>query len=1005
MSTPSVNRGINIFIESGDAQKAVDKLQAKFNDLKKQISEATDPKIIKGLNAELNKITEPLDRAQKKLSGQLNPSLKELGATVRNLSNELKNLSSSDAGYEKKVLQLRQANLAYKEQQALVAGLNKEHSALVGKVGEGVKEFTAPLIALTAVTGIVEGINSFLEHSKEEFEQAEREAARFQNTLEAAGRSDALDRLNYKIEEFANQFKFLDNDEIKGIFSQLITYGKLTENQITQLIPVIVDLYAKQKLAGDSAASLAGSTELIIKALEGNAKGLKTYGINIKDAGDLTERFGVIMNQLEPKLKDAGKTFGETLPGQVQTSKQAIKDLEEQVGALSGPVVDKFKLVWNSALSGFLTYMYKLKDSFVEFYQLAFDKQAYLDAQTKKTQDLIEKNSSNNANSVVSEAAKTASQTQQRLLAAGKTLKEANETALDGTRKLLKSYNSIYNSALDEFNALNAKGQLMTTNAGFKARENLREVSKILNGLNEQITNFNKTLGTSTADKPNDKPKAKDFSVDDEEAKLLDRIKKALVENSDVFTKKITEINLQLDDLLRGAKKKLDAYLKDENTTLAQRNAAQKEFNKLSVDIDAQRWAEIQKQLEEADKQSDKAIQNRNERQLALQRQLDNARLEAFAKQQQAIAELVAKRAKEELGQYNAQDELNVLKSRGKARLAATIKQLKDQEEIELGAEDAVGAKRALIQAKYDKQIQDARTEYFKNIISTVSDYIEIGITALNKFYSISNAKAQAEIDADTKINDRKKKSYQAQLDAKLITQGEYQKKVDALDKKVADKERELRIKQFRQNQITSIAQASINVAEAVTKAFTAGPISGQILAGITAALGAVEIALIANQKPPTYAKGGLLNGPLHSDGGMPIVNPRTGRKVAEVEGGEPILSRNTYANNRGLVDALLYTSMHRNGASIQPAWKSADIPQLNFPALQRSMTRFALGGIIPGSNQQQNGQPDPVQLAMLEAISNLNDQLARGIKAPISLYDLNRQQARLNRIISDASA
>jgi hypothetical protein len=68
------------------------------------------------------------------------------------------------------------------------------------------------------------------------------------------------------------------------------------------------------------------------------------------------------------------------------------------------------------------------------------------------------------------------------------------------------------------------------------------------------------------------------------------------------------------------------------------------------------------------------------------------------------------------------------------------------------------------------------------------------------------------------------------------------------------------------------------------------------------------------------FAKGGKLNGPsLSANGGMPVINPVTGRTEAEVEGGEYILSKNTVRNNRPLADALLYSSMYGNGASIQP--------------------------------------------------------------------------------------
>ncbi len=59
---------------------------------------------------------------------------------------------------------------------------------------------------------------------------------------------------------------------------------------------------------------------------------------------------------------------------------------------------------------------------------------------------------------------------------------------------------------------------------------------------------------------------------------------------------------------------------------------------------------------------------------------------------------------------------------------------------------------------------------------------------------------------------------------------------------------------------------AVVNTAEAVTEALTAGPFIGPILAGIVAAMGAIQIALIAAQPLP-LAQGGILKKPVYSQG------------------------------------------------------------------------------------------------------------------------------------------
>ena len=113
-------------------------------------------------------------------------------------------------------------------------------------------------------------------------------------------------------------------------------------------------------------------------------------------------------------------------------------------------------------------------------------------------------------------------------------------------------------------------------------------------------------------------------------------------------------------------------------------------------------------------------------------------------------------------------------------------------------------------------------------------------------------------------------------------------------DKEIArQKGNKLLLKQFRLEQAMKIAQAVINTATAYTAALPIPPIP--FFAGFVAALGAAQIALIAAQKPPTMAQGGLVGGNLHSQGGTMI----------EAERGEFVMSR-------GTVDAIGVETMNR---------------------------------------------------------------------------------------------
>ncbi len=158
-----------------------------------------------------------------------------------------------------------------------------------------------------------------------------------------------------------------------------------------------------------------------------------------------------------------------------------------------------------------------------------------------------------------------------------------------------------------------------------------------------------------------------------------------------------------------------------------------------------------------------------------------------------------------------------------------------------------------------------------------------------------------------------------------------------------------------------------------------------------------------------------MLDGPRHSHGGMPVVNPVTGRKVAEVEGGEAILSRKTVANNRAIVDQLLRASMYGNGARITPysQIRTAYRP-INYSGINKSMDRvryFANGGIIPSSPGKI--VVDETDSVLIQAINNLSgvvsnldstsmtlhERLGQPFKAYTVLSEINANQDILNRI------
>ena len=244
--------------------------------------------------------------------------MEQLAAAGQMDSAEFKHLAAEAA--ELKV-QMAQVGVAIKE-----AGMNAERGAVaMEKFAETMKEIGKFAIMFFGITAGME----FIAGISEEFGKADKAARQLKNTLENVGGANLFGKLTEDAEKFADKFSYLDTYEVQNVFSKLITYGKLTEDQINEAMPVIIDFAAK------TGKSLEESAGVIIKALEGSSKGLKEFGINIKDAKTATgeampqaERFGFIMDQLKPRVAGAGEAMKNSWEGMIGTMKKNVREME-----------------------------------------------------------------------------------------------------------------------------------------------------------------------------------------------------------------------------------------------------------------------------------------------------------------------------------------------------------------------------------------------------------------------------------------------------------------------------------------------------------------------------------------------------------------------------------------------------------------------------------------------------------------------------------------------------
>ena len=158
-------------------------------------------------------------------------------------------------------------------------------------------------------------------------------------------------------------------------------------------------------------------------------------------------------------------------------------------------------------------------------------------------------------------------------------------------------------------------------------------------------------------------------------------------------------------------------------------------------------------------------------------------------------------------------------------------------------------------------------------------------------------------------------------------------------EKEKAEKQQEQEeLKQRKREHDRQVTQAFINWHLSISNALATQPFIplGLAMGAVATALGAVQYALVKNQK---YADGGVLQGRSHAQGGIPVLGGR-----AEVEGNEFITNKRTTQQNTDLLyfinskkrklDLSDFIDFYGNGAV-----------RKNIQSINR---KYADGGVLP---------------------------------------------------------
>jgi hypothetical protein len=886
MANEVVNRRLNIYIDQATAEQSLERLTKKENELVAAIER--QKKAGKDATKQMNDLADTRNRIgqiKDVMDGKVLPSIRMAEAAVQKLNRELKSLPANSEAAAQKLQQLRAAEQTLLRVRNAANGINTslndiaKNQGFLGKIQNGLGSLlgNGGILAGGILAGgaVLSSAINFLSEGVDEALQAEEAAARLKATLDNLGKSDAFERISSQADNLAESLGFLDNDDILGVFDKLLLYGKLTEEQIKKLVPVILDFAAKQRI------DLGTATDVITKALEGNGKALKTYGINISDAKDETEAFGIIMDQLKPKVDGAAKAFGETTAGQIAKTKQEIANLKESISTDLLPVIKEFF----SAISGVtqrISFLYdKAKDmSFWERLKLGF------------------------------------------------------KTVTSGGKNLVT-------------------GELEDD---FQRQRRLKELSRNAPGLpSSTIPSIDQTVRRGTG-------------LTDEEIKKTDgqRVLNSLKRENEKALKDFQDVKNKVQDVVQPI---LAAYRK---------------VNEEAED----RIKKINEALKRGLITPQQAREALNGVEEVLKRELDN---------------LASKRVSE--GRIDFTSFFDLDEDQARAKMKSLIETM-----LKTGFEEATKLAPTKIPVKVDvvpsKQVQadiDASQADpigdFARKNQDNAQYVLDTISGLTDAYTnLSQVRAAAEdaaLQKELQNNELRKRAVQELFDKRVISQQEYERRVAQIDKQSENRQREIRKRQFERDKNAQTVQALIGAASAIISTLAARPgtldaatfgVLRAVQVGLVAATTGAQIAAIRSAKAPQFADGGFLpDGPSHAQGGIALVD-RAGRKIGEVEGGEPILSRKTYARNKPLIDMLMAGSQSGTG-----------LMTMNIPRITSSMkTVFENGGFIPRATEASSNE-------LTTAVKDLNQILANGIIAKMLYGEYEDVSNRINNIRSQS--
>ncbi|MDP6670753.1 MAG: hypothetical protein QGI60_02970, partial [archaeon] len=262
----------------------------------------------------------------------------------------------------------------------------------------------------------------------------------------------------------------------------------------------------------------------------------------------------------------------------------------------------------------------------------------------------------------------------------------------------------------------------------------------------------------------------------------------------------------------------------------------------------------------------------------------------------------------------------------------------KEQEAEEAGNEEATRTIKENLEDR--EKLIDAGVNIFQSVSGAVTEFLRIAqeqdaarleAALERRRESISNLNEQ--LEGATGLQ---KRFLERQL-----------KNEEAALKREEEITKESERKRANDAKAVALGLAAINGAIAIIRAFSdLGPVAGAVTAVAVGSTLAVQVAEIAAQK---FQDGGMIDGPSHSNGGVPILVG--GSKMIEAEGGEFIVKKEAVQNNFDLIKRINESNgpvLFENGGIVG---SPSIAPSGSFAATATQQSRKELEAIKANSN------------------------------------------------------